>query len=312
MDLVFSLLVLPLAWLLDRLLGEPPRCHPLVIFGNYAVGIERHLRKAPGTRSQGFIALLIALVPVIPISLFTGSLAVPAYYAVALLIVYLTMAYRALCDHALEIHDALVLSDIELARTALAKIVSRDTSQLNESEISRACIESVLENGSDAIFAAWFWWLLAGIPGVLLYRLINTLDAMWGYKNKTYFYFGWAAARADDAMNYLPARTTALCYSLAGNWRSAWRCWREQGHNWKSPNAGPVMAAGAGSLGLRLGGEATYHGKTEQRPVLGLGRQSQACDILAALQLLRRAMWIWLVLAAGLAALVTGITRLAG
>ncbi len=310
MELLFSLLLIPVAWLVDSVLGEPTRFHPLVAFGKYAKYIEKRVRSTSGARSQGVLALLISLLPTLPFIFAAYYLQSFFYYFIALLIVYFAMAHRSLREHALEVYTALDNGDLPAARYALSKIVSRNTAELNETEISSACIESVLENGSDAIFAPWFWWLLAAIPGVLIYRLVNTLDAMWGYKNERYRYFGWAAARTDDVMNYLPARTTAFCYCLAGNWRIGWRCWREQGRHWKSPNAGPVMAAGAGSLEIQLGGAANYHGKTEQRPVLGTGRQPEKKDILTTLTLLHRAMWIWLIFAAALFSLYAGVLAL--
>ncbi|MCB1778380.1 MAG: cobalamin biosynthesis protein, partial [Candidatus Competibacteraceae bacterium] len=165
----------------------------------------------------------------------------------------------------------------------------------DEEQISRATVESVLENGCDAIFGALFWFVLAGAPGVVLYRLANTLDAMWGYRTSRYLHFGWAAARLDDALNWAPARLTALGYMAVGDHpRVAWRCWREQAPGWKSPNAGSVMAAGAGALGLALGGLARYDGAWQSRPVLGEGLVPCAKDIGRAVQLVRRALWLWL------------------
>ncbi|MGH6631228.1 MAG: cobalamin biosynthesis protein, partial [Burkholderiales bacterium] len=155
---------------------------------------------------------------------------------------------------------------------------------------------SVLENGNDAIFGAIFWFVAAGAPGVVFYRLGNTLDAMWGYRNARYLRFGWCAARLDDLLNILPARLTALSYALLGHFRPAIRCWRVQGAAWKSPNAGPVIAAGAGSLGVVLGGAAVYHGTTQMRPLLGEGQAPDADQIDRALHLIRRVLMLWLTL----------------
>jgi adenosylcobinamide-phosphate synthase len=131
---------------------------------------------------------------------------------------------------------------------------------------------------------------VAGAPGALAYRLANTLDALWGYRSDRYARFGWAAARLDDLLNLLPARLTALAYALVGDTRRALACWRTQARAWKSPNAGPVMAAGAGALGLRLGGPARYRGKVEERPPLGAGELPTAVDIGRARALIDRAL----------------------
>ena len=145
--------------------------------------------------------------------------------------------------------------------------------------------------------------MLFGGAGAVLFRLANTLDAMWGYRTERFLRFGWAAARIDDVLNYLPARLTALSYALFGKTRRALACWRKQAPLWDSPNAGPVMSAGAGSLGVALGGSAIYHGQLEQRPVLGEGRPARGEDIPRALTLLRRstALWLALYLLGGLA-----------
>ena len=130
---------------------------------------------------------------------------------------------------------------------------------------------------------------------VLLFRLANTLDAMWGYRTPRYLRFGWAAARIDDVLNALPARLTALTYAVLGNTRSALNCWRTQSAAWDSPNAGPVMAAGAGALQVQLGGAAIYHGVEELRPQLGEGAPAQARDIERALNLVYLGVLLWLV-----------------
>jgi adenosylcobinamide-phosphate synthase len=144
---------------------------------------------------------------------------------------------------------------------------------------------------------------------VLLYRLSNTLDSMWGYRTARYNEFGWAAARLDDVLNYIPARLTALSYALLGHTRSALHCWRAQAPHWESPNAGPVMAAGAGALQVRLGGKAIYHGEISARPLLGCGAEVTGGDIARALQLVRRTLYLWLAAAGLLALLMAGWQR---
>jgi len=189
---------------------------------------------------------------------------------------------------------ALEEDDLRAARAGVGRLVSRDTEALDARGVSGATIESVLENGNDALFATLFWFLVAGAPGVVTYRLVNTLDAMWGYRNDRFHSFGWAAARLDDALNLIPARLTALAYALAGRGRDALQCWREQAAGWKSPNAGPVMAAGAGALGVVLGGPARYGGQREWRPRLGMGRMADAAGIRQAVALVDRALAIWM------------------
>src|SRR5260364_273875 len=127
-------------------------------------------------------------------------------------------------------------ASIAPARRLTAHIVSRETSRTGETEIARAAVESTLENGNDAIFGALFWFALEGGPGALAFRLVNTLDAMWGYYTPQFFHFGWAAAKIDDLANYVPARLTALSYALCGDAQTALRCWRTQAREWRSPN----------------------------------------------------------------------------
>jgi adenosylcobinamide-phosphate synthase len=165
---------------------------------------------------------------------------------------------------------------------------------LDKEGVAKATVESVLENASDAILAPIFWFAIAGIPGVLIYRFANTLDAMWGYRNQRYHYFGWAAARMDDALNWLPARCCALSYALTGAWSSAMGCWKKHARFCESPNAGPVMASGAGAMGISLGGPACYDGLEIIRPELGEGRPARCEDIEAALKLVWRATVLWL------------------
>lgn len=240
------------------------------------------------------LAVLLLVIPVVGLAWLVSALGI----VVDILILYLAIAWKSLRQHALHVRYALQRDDLWDARHQIRKIVSRDTQQMDQQSIIRATIESVLENGNDAIFAAVFWYLLAGVPGLVAYRLVNTLDAMWGYKTPRYLYFGWAAARLDDVMNYLPARLTALSYALAGRFANAISCWRTQASLHASPNAGPVMAAGAGSLGILLGGTSSYHGNVVNKPVLGAGVLAQIQHIDASLALLNRVIIIWLLVMA--------------
>ena len=287
------------AVLLDRWQGEPRRWHPLVGFGWLARRVESlgyclpelnaNYRRAPGIG-----AVIVLLVPLTVAAWLLAAIPLLGL-AVALGLLYLTIGARSLAEHAEAVAKALQAGDLPLAREKVARIVSRDTDDLDEEQISRATVESVLENGCDAIFGALFWFVLAGAAGAVLYRLANTLDAMWGYRTPRYQDFGWAAARLDDLLNWLPARLTALSYVAVGIKPAlAWRCWWDQAPGWKSPNAGQVMAAGAGALGLALGGPARYHGEWQPRPALGEGLAPRAEDIGRAVALVRRALWLWL------------------
>jgi len=302
------------AVLLDAALGEPRRWHPLVGFGRWAQTWERWLNSASGRRTplasrlQGILAVVIAVGPWVSLvaavavaarSTSSGSdPTAPAMryltYAISIVALYFALGNQSLRDHALSVHRALSEGDLTQARSKVGFIVSRDTGQMDAPAVAAAAVESVLENGNDAVFGALFWFLVAGAPGVLLYRLANTLDAMWGYRTPRFLYFGWAAARLDDVLNFVPARLTALTYALIGHTRSALRCWRQQAGAWESPNAGPVMAAGAGALGVALGGGAYYHGQWEERPPLGTGSPPDAASIPAALRLVRLGVVLWL------------------
>jgi adenosylcobinamide-phosphate synthase len=311
--MVISAISLLLAVVLDRLLGEPRRWHPLVGFGWLTRKIEQALypaqpEAAPETRMRllGVIGIVTLLAPFTALAFVAARL--PAVGIVCtILLVYLAIGAKSLTQHAEAVVEALEQNDLPLARTRVSMIVSRETRDLTETEVVRATIESVLENGGDAIFSSLFWFLLLGAPGVVLHRLANTLDAMWGYRNQRYQYFGWAAARFDDVLNFIPARLTALTYILMGNLKQGWRCWQEQAVTWYSPNAGPVMAAGAGALGVALGGAARYHGKIKARPSLGMGDEPVAHDIRRAVALVNRGICLWVVLAFVTALFIGGI-----
>ena len=302
--------------LLDRLFGEAPRWHPLVGFGGIATAIEHGMNRVPAAVAWSRVVGLVAwAVAVLPFVLLAGWLVVIArdvspwpVAALDAIALYFAIGARSLHDHIAPIALALRDADLPRARALASRIVSRDLTQATDEPIARAAVESALENGSDAVFAPLFWLVVAGAPGVVLYRLANTLDAMWGYRNARFTGFGWAAARIDDVLNWMPARLTAISYALLGHTADALRCWRTQAPQWSSPNAGPVMAAGAGSLRVQLGGAARYEGVDEARPSLGTGETAAAADITRALTLVSRTLWLWLGVLSLIAALAWGMS----
>ena len=300
------------ALVLDRWLGEPKSWHPLIWFGRWVDLCRKHTQlplEASSARQRmvGVLAWLIAVLPwLLILSVLFWLLPNLLDVILSILILYFAIGWQSLREHALAIYQPLsavspssgmtteeAAEKLNEARLAVSYIVSRDTQNLDESAVAKAGIESVLENGSDAVFAPIFWFVLLGAPGALLYRLANTLDAMWGYKTESLLHFGWFAARFDDVLNYLPARLVVYTYAACGHWRAAIRSARRPSARWKSPNAGPVMAAGAGALGVQLGGEEPYFGKIETRPILGEGEMPRPNHLKEAIWLVDKSVYLW-------------------
>ena len=278
--------------LLDRLFGEVPRWHPLVGFGRCAVWLEKRINTGSARILRGASGWTLLVAPPALGALLLAAL--PHGWIVDGIALYFALGARALAEHGSDVALALQHGDLTEARRRTGYLVSRETARMDEEQIAHATVESLLENGNDAIFGAIFWCAVAGAPGVILYRLANTLDAMWGYRNARFERFGKVAARIDDALNLIPARLTALNYAVLGQTRTALASWRAQAGTWSSPNAGPVMAAGAGSLGLQLGGAAIYEGCVEERPALGAGQPATGRDIPRALALISRSLLLWI------------------
>lgn len=281
--------------MLEALWGEPRRWHPLVGFGHLAQTLERRWNTGRHALLRGALAWGLLLGGCLAAySLLKQLLPVSYAWLPDAWALWFALGAHSLRNHVLAILRPLRAGDLPLARQQLARIVSRDCGALDRGGVSKATLESALENGSDAIFATLFWFALLGGYGALLHRLANTLDAMWGYRSTRFLYFGRCAARADDLLNWLPARLTALTYTLLGQSSLAWRCWRQQAPLWDSPNAGPVMAAGAGALAVALGGGAFYHGQWEDRPALGTGPTPGSRDVLRGLRLVQQSVLLWL------------------
>lgn len=309
MSLFAPFLVCTLALLLDRLLGEPRCLHPLVGFGRIVSAVEKrwNTQQDNPTRSMlaGLAALLLVTLPILALAVWISAVLEGLWLIMAQAVaLWLAISLRGLTEHGRAVANPLQHGDLDKARYHVSHIVSRQASTLDEQGVAAAATESMLENGADAVFASLFWLLIAGIPGVVLHRMINTLDAMWGYRSPQFLYFGRPAARLDDILGWLPARLTALTYALLGNRKLAMHCWRTQAPQWDSPNAGPVMAAGAGALNVRLGGPSPYPSGIKQRPILGGTQPANAASIEAAIALVRHGTWLWLAVIFALTALL--------
>jgi len=285
-----------IALLLDFIFAEPKKFHPLVGFGHWANYIENklHVKEASAHQQKwrGLYALLLVSSPLLIV--FTILTQHTPYLNP--IILYLCIAPKSLMQHTLNVYHPLKLKQIEKARFAISRIVSRETAQMNPLEIRKATIETTLENGADAIFSPIFWFIIAGPLGVIVYRMSNTLDAMWGYKNTHYLHFGYAAAKLDDILNWIPARLTALSYLILGHSKNAWHCYQQQSPYCESPNAGVVMSAGAGALNRQLGGPAIYHGTLKNKIILGIGLPPTNQDIKRANLLILLTLLFWFTL----------------
>ena len=214
-------------------------------------------------------------------------------------VVYLAIGQNSLKQHGIAVFKPLLDEDLEKARHATSMIVSRDTSESNEQQLAKATVETITENTNDAVIAPLFYFACFGAAGVVLFRLSNTLDAMWGYRNDKYEYFGKFSARMDDLLGYIPARITTFLFTLANplQIRITLKSIFGNGRKWYSPNAGIVMAAGAGALNVRLGGNAIYDGNEKQRLTLGVGEEPCAKDIKRSITLMYVVSGVFLVLA---------------
>ena len=294
---------LPLLLMLiaEAAFGYPRRWrHPVVAVGALIDAVERRWNRGDAVRQRlGGVALLALLVGM---SVLLGGaiarLAGQGWGLAAVVAIGTTgLAQRSLHDHVAAVLGPLARGDLPGARLAVAMIVGRDTDTLDERGVAVAAIESLAESFCDGVVAPAFWFLVAGLPGLFAAKAINTADSMVGHRTPRLVWFGWASARADDLVNWLPARLSGVLVCLAGRggWRTMWR----DAHRHASPNGGWPEAAMAGALERRLGGAISYDGEPAERAVLGAGPMPDAADLARALRVYRIAcLLLWIVVGA--------------
>lgn len=302
------LTVLMIACFLDLLLGDPHWLwHPVRAIGGLIQMTERGLRRIfhihsgreedrGKKRTAGVLLVIIVLIfsVGIPTLLLYGAGKIHPLFGMAVesMMCYQMLAMKSLKTESMKVYYALKNGDTEGARAAVSMIVGRDTQNLDEEGITRAAVETVAENTSDGVIAPLLFMMLFGAPGGFFYKAVNTMDSMVGYKNDTYCYFGTAAAKLDDILNFLPARIAAAAmiaaaFFLGLDARNAAYIYRRDRYQHASPNSAQTEAACAGALQIQLAGDAYYFGKRYKKPTIGdAGRKVEAEDIRRANRLL--------------------------
>jgi adenosylcobinamide-phosphate synthase len=295
--------------LIERVIGYPAWLykaigHPVTWIGGLISSLDARLNTGANRRLKGIVALVLLVLTVLALGLLIIAITrrIPFGWVIEALLASTLLAQRELGRAVKAVTDGLNLS-LERGRSAVSHIVGRDPNALDEPGVARAAIESLAESTSDGVVSPLFWLLIGGLPGVLIYKAVNTADSMIGHKNERYLEFGWASARFDDLLNWIPARLAALVIAGASfltrraDPEHAWTTALRDARKHDSPNAGWPEAAFAGALGLRLGGPRSYEGIEHDLPSFGDGRSDlNASDILKALELYWTAMNLLLAL----------------
>jgi len=299
--------MLALALMLDAIFGEPDWlwrrvAHPAALFGRAIDGLEGLLNEGANRRARGALAVLVLVAAVwLAARVLSWGIFLGVFEVLGAAVL---LAQRSLADHVTAVADALRISLAE-GRVAVAQIVGRDPETLDQAGVARAAIESAAENFSDGVVAPVFWFLIGGLPGIAIYKAVNTADSMIGHRSERFAEFGWAAARLDDLLNWIPARLAGGLICLVGGGRSALETMLRDAGLHKSPSAGWPEAATAASLEIALAGPRIYGGVVTDDPYLNAGgrRAAGPADIEAAVRLIWRA-WGGVLALAVLAALV--------
>jgi len=308
------------ALVLDLIFGDPPvLTHPVVIMGRFISRLEKRLRGAFPENEKGLLAAGRVLAFVMPVGTFlvTGlalwlarRIHPAAAFALNTFWCYQAIAVRDMLKESRGVKKALENEGLAAGRTAVARIVGRDTSVLDENGVLRACVETVAENFSDGVMAPLFYMAIGGAPLALAYKAVNTMDSMVGYKNERYLYFGRAAAHLDDVAGFLPARLGAFVMLAAAfltgkDAAGAFRIWRRDRRNHASPNSAQTESVMAGALGLRLAGPAVYFGERYEKPYIGDARREiNPGDVDAANRIFLVSSILGTLLACGVAAVL--------
>lgn len=275
-------------WLLARI------GHPVMWVGRMIAAMDQHWNRGAHARTAGVLATIVLVLTGTTAGLQIERLLSGWIGTIAVILIATTgLAQRSLHDHVAAVIRPLAAGDLEAARVALSGIVGRDTAVLDVSGMARAATETLAESFCDGIVAPAFWFLMLGLPGLFAFKCISTADSMIGHLDARYRQFGWASARLDDALNWVPARIAGalICLSAGKGWRMMWR----DARNHLSPNAGWPESAMAGALGVRLGGGAAYDGEWIARQTLGDGPAPRVADLNRAMAIYRRAcVLLWL------------------
>lgn len=296
-----------LAYIIDRIVGDPPSWpHPVKWMGSLISLLDKHWNRGKARKWKGFAMVVLILFLVLLVTSCITFIAYRIHIVAGVLmeavLISTTIAQKGLQDAALEVYRPLQDHQLDEARKKLSYIVGRDTNQLDEREITRGAVETVAENTSDGVTAPMFWAFVGGAPLAFVYRAVNTCDSMVGYKNDRYHEFGFASAKLDDLMNWIPARLTGMLMilvnkTLQGSKKEAWQLLFRDAGNHPSPNSGWCEAAAAALLGVQLGGRNTYKGVVSQRALIGNPlRPLTSNDIIETIKILKRTSLAFLIL----------------
>jgi adenosylcobinamide-phosphate synthase len=282
--------------MVEAAVGYPAKLpHPVMAVGALIDGVERRWNHGAARRAKGIGLLLVVIVTAGGIGWAVEHVASGRVgFALVVVAGSVGLAQRSLNDHVAAVADPLAVGDLPDARRMVARIVGRDTEALDETGVAAAAIESLAESFCDGVVMPAFWFALLGLPGLFAAKAINTADSLVGHRTARFAAFGWASARADDGIAFLPARLSGALICLAG--RGGWRIMARDARHHASPNAGWPEAAMAGVLGRRLGGPVSYDGEPAMRPVMGEGPPPTAADLDRALTVYRGAcLLLWII-----------------